>query len=114
MFPKALILYLGTSIRRKAQRLSLLLYLPANSSLPECDCSFLFMFHQTAEMVLREKLTKKIIFYCDYEALKVFRIYRCHPVHTAGSSRYNLYYYYYYYIASTIGSTPRSVKGTQA
>jgi hypothetical protein len=69
-------------VRRKAQRLSLLLFLLANSSLPECDCSFLFMFHQTAEMVLREKINKKDYFYCDYEALKVVRIYRCHPVHS--------------------------------
>ncbi len=49
-------------VRRKAQRLSLLLYLPANSSLPECDCSFSFMFHQTAEMVLPEKINKKDYF----------------------------------------------------
>ncbi len=44
---------------RKARRLSLLLYLPANSILPESDCLFLFMFRQTAEMVLREKINKK-------------------------------------------------------
>jgi hypothetical protein len=79
MFPKALILYLWY-VQRKAQRLSLLLYLPANSSLPECDCSFLYMFHQTAEMVLREKINKKEYFYCDFEALKVFRKYRCHHI----------------------------------
>jgi hypothetical protein len=30
--------------------------------LPECVCSFLFMFHQTAEMVLREKINKKDYF----------------------------------------------------
>jgi hypothetical protein len=62
MFPKALILYLGTSGAKPMQRLSLLLYLPANSSLTECDCSFLFMFHQTAEKVLLEKINKKDYF----------------------------------------------------
>jgi hypothetical protein len=49
-------------VRRKAQRLSLLLYLPANSSLPECDYLFLFMFLQTAEQVLRGKINKKDYF----------------------------------------------------
>ncbi len=68
MFPKALILYLGTS-GAKPRDYTLLLYLPANSSLPECDCSFLFMFHQTAEMVLREKINKK-----DYFLLRLWSI----------------------------------------
>ena len=68
MFQKLLFSIL-VYVRRKAQRLSLLLYLPANSSLPECDCSFLFMFHQTAEMVLREKIYKK-----DYFLLRLWSI----------------------------------------
>jgi hypothetical protein len=49
-------------IRRKARRLSLLTYLPANSSLPQCDCLFLFMFQQTAEMIFGEKINKKDYF----------------------------------------------------
>ncbi len=65
MFPKALNLYLGTSGAKPwPRRLSLLshLYLPANSSSPECDCLFLFMFRQTAEMILQEKIYKKDYF----------------------------------------------------
>jgi hypothetical protein len=76
MFPKAL------SFLRPAQSPETLPapIPPANSSLPECDCLFLFMFLQTAEQVLRGKINKNDFFYCDYEALKVFQKYRCHPV----------------------------------
>ncbi len=36
-----------------------LLWLPVDSTLPECDCLFLFMFQQTAETVFRKKIYKK-------------------------------------------------------
>ncbi len=49
-------------IRRRVRRLSLLLSLPVDSSLLECDCLFIIMFRQTAESVLRKKFLKKIIF----------------------------------------------------
>jgi hypothetical protein len=40
---------------------TLLLWLPAGSSLPECVCFFLFMIQQTAEMVWQERISEK----CD-------------------------------------------------
>jgi hypothetical protein len=41
---------------------------------------FLFPLLNRAKTVLREIISKKYDFLCDGEALKVFRIYRCHPV----------------------------------
>jgi hypothetical protein len=76
MFPKALILYLGTS-GAKPRDYPCSYTFHASSSLPECDCSFIRQLRWFCE----KKLTKKIIFYSDDEALKVFRKYRCHPVH---------------------------------
>jgi hypothetical protein len=40
-----------------------------------------------------KKLVKKNYFYCNGEALKVFRIYRCHPVYTALTLNLALYMY---------------------
>ncbi len=57
-------------VRRKARRLSLVLHLPVNSSLLEWDCSFLFMFRQIAEMVLREKIYKKDYFLLRWWSIK--------------------------------------------
>jgi hypothetical protein len=63
MFPKALFLYLGTSGAKPGDCPCFYTFLLIHySSLPECDCLFLFMFRQTAEMVLREKINKKDYF----------------------------------------------------
>jgi hypothetical protein len=79
MLPKALILYLGTSGAKPG----------------DCPCSYTFLlihlcrnvtacfylcFSKQPRWFSEKKLTKKIIFYCDDEALKVFRKYRFHPV----------------------------------
>jgi hypothetical protein len=49
-------------VRREVRRLSLLLGLPAGSSLPECVCLFLFMIQQTAETVGRERISEECYF----------------------------------------------------
>ncbi len=41
----------------------------------------MFPLLNRAKTVLREIISKKYDFLCDGEALKVFRIYRCHPVY---------------------------------
>ncbi len=79
MFPKALNLYLGSS----------------GAESGDCPCSYTFLlihlcrnvtvcfylcFCRQLRWFCEKKLTKKIIFYCNDEALKVFRKYRCHPV----------------------------------
>jgi hypothetical protein len=79
MFPKALNLYLGVSGAKPG----------------DCPCSYTFLLiHLCRNVTVRfylsfgrqlrwfceKKFTKKIIFYCNDEALKVFRKYRCHPV----------------------------------
>jgi hypothetical protein len=83
MFPKALILYLGTSGAKPrdypCSYSFLLIHLCRNVTV-----RFYLCFTRQLRWFCEEKLTKKIIFYCDYEALKVFRKYRCHPV--VGSS----------------------------
>jgi hypothetical protein len=71
------------------------LYLGTSGAKPEdCPCSYTFLlihlcrnvtvcfnlcFSRQLRCFCEKKLTKKIIFYCDDEALKVFRKYRCHP-----------------------------------
>jgi len=79
MFPKALILYLGTSGAKPrdypCSYTFLLIHLCRNVTV-----RFYLCFTRQLRWFWEKKLTKKIIFYCDYEALKVFRIYRCHPV----------------------------------
>jgi hypothetical protein len=79
MFPKALNLYLGTSGAKPGDSpcsyTFLLIHLCRNVTV----CFYLCFCRQLSRFC-EEKLTKKIIFYCDYEALKVFRKYRCHPV----------------------------------
>ena len=49
-------------VRREVRRLSLLLRLPAGSSLTKCVCLVLFMIQQTAETVRREKISEKCYF----------------------------------------------------
>ncbi len=53
---------LSQYVRREVRRLSLLLGLPAGSSLPECVCLFLFMIQQTAESVRSERISEKCYF----------------------------------------------------
>jgi hypothetical protein len=80
-------------VRRKAQRLSLLLNLPANSSLPECDCSFLFMFHQTVEMVLRVKINKKDYFLLQlwsFESVPEISLPPCIRATKQGNAQYTI------------------------
>jgi hypothetical protein len=86
MFPKALILFLGTS-GAKARHYPcsysfLLIHLCRNVTV-----RFYLCFTRQMRWFCEKKLTKKIIFYCDYEALKVVRIYRCHPVFVPQLSR---------------------------
>jgi hypothetical protein len=80
MFPKALILYLGTSGAKPrdypCSYTFLLIHLCRNVSV-----RFYLCFTRQLRWICEKKLTKKIIFYRDYEALKVFRKYRCHPVY---------------------------------
>jgi len=54
---------------------------------------FMFPLLKRAEKVLCEIITKKYDFYCDGEALKVVRKYRCHPVYTrmVGRTYHNLH-----------------------
>ncbi len=79
MFPKALILYLGTSDAKHrdypCSYTFLLIHLWRNVTV-----LFYLCFTRQLRWFCEKKLTKKINFYCDYEALKVFRKYRCHPV----------------------------------
>jgi hypothetical protein len=79
MFPEALILYLGTSGAKPRDYpcfyTFLLIHLCRNVTV-----RFYLCFTRQLRWFCEKKFTKKIIFYCDYEALKVFRIYRCHPV----------------------------------
>ncbi len=79
MFPKALKLYLGTSGAKPGDSpcsyTFLLIHLCRNVTV-----YFYLCFGRQLRWFCEKKLTKKIIFYCADEALKVFRIYRCHPV----------------------------------
>jgi hypothetical protein len=81
MFPKALNLYLGTSGAKPGDSpcsyTFLLIHLCRNVTV----CCYLCFCRQLSRFC-EEKITKKIIFYCDDEALKVFRKYRCHPVYS--------------------------------
>jgi hypothetical protein len=43
-----------------------------------CYCFYLCFSRQMRQLEAKE-LIKKMFFYCDGEALKVFRKYRCHP-----------------------------------
>ncbi len=60
----------------------------------DCPCSYTILlihlcpnvtvylcFGRQLRWFCEKKLTKRIIFYCHDEALKVFRKYRCHPVY---------------------------------
>jgi hypothetical protein len=83
MFPKALNFYLGTSGAKPGDSpcsyTFLLIHLCRNVTV-----CFNLCFCRQLSRFCEEKLTKKIIFYCDYKALKVFRKYRCHPVVDSG------------------------------
>jgi hypothetical protein len=85
MFPKALILYLGTSGAKPrdypCSYSFLQIHLYRNVTV-----RFYLCFTRQLRWFCEKKLTKKIILYCDYEALKVVRIYRCHPVYERHSS----------------------------
>jgi hypothetical protein len=91
MFPKALILYLGTSGAKPrdypCSYTFLLIHLCRNVTV-----RFDLCFTRQLGWYCEKKLTKKINFYCDYEALKVFRKYRCHPVCTTGPPMLNQSY----------------------
>jgi hypothetical protein len=49
-------------VRREVRRLSLLLWLPAGSSLPESVCLFLFMIHQHSETLDAKESVKNVVF----------------------------------------------------
>jgi hypothetical protein len=80
MFPKALILYLGTSGAKPRDYPCSYTFLLINLC-RNVTVRFYLCFTRQLRWFCEKKLTKKINFYCDDEALKVFRKYRCHPVY---------------------------------